>query len=120
MNLVENYSQLKQEAYAGLQKRASSKQWIRMLEATPYFLGSMNRGRLLLAINTGMRILDDIADGDRQPPPDTSSVAYLAEKQAFIRNPENPQDNLDYLFTYCYQLAQRSGLDIHNELDAFF
>lgn len=120
MNLRENYNHLKVEAYAGLQKRKSSKYWICMLEATPIFLGSMTRGRLLLAVNTGMRLLDDIADGDRQLPPGISPVNYLEEKQAFIRNPENPQDDLDYLFTYCYQLANRAGLQINRELDAFF
>lgn len=120
MNLKENYRELRSESYAGLQKRESSKWWIRMLEAAPFFLGSMNRGRLLQAVNVGMRILDDIADGDRQPPQGFSPVAYLKEKQAFVRNPEYPQDNLDYLFTYCYQLAGRAGLDIHQELDAFF
>lgn len=31
MNLRENYVHLKQEAYAGLQKREDSKRWIRML-----------------------------------------------------------------------------------------
>ncbi|MEK7616798.1 MAG: hypothetical protein AAB414_01980 [Patescibacteria group bacterium] len=120
MNLVENYNQLKQEAYTGLQKRASSKQWIRMLEAAPIFLGSMTRGRLLLAVNAGMRILDDIADGDRLPPQGISPVAYLTEKRAFVRNLNHPQDNLDYLFLYCYQLADKAGLQIHRELDAFF
>lgn len=120
MNLEENYQRLKLEAYAGLQKRESSKNWIRMLEVTPLFLGNIKRGRLLLAVNTGMRILDDIADGDRQPPPGVSPVAYLEDKQAFVRNPEHPQDDLDYLFTYCYQLAHRAGLEIHHELDAFF
>lgn len=120
MNLVENYERLKSEAYAGLQKRESSKNWIRMLEVTSLFLGNINRGRLLLAVNTCMRILDDIADGDRQPPPGVSPIAYLEDKQAFVRNPEHPQDDLDYLFTYCYQLAHRAGLEIHHELDAFF
>lgn len=120
MNLRENYNHLKEEAYAGLRKRQSSKQWIRLLEITPIFLGSLTRGRLLLAVNTGMRILDDIADGDRQPPPGILPVAYLEEKQAFIRKPENPQDGLDYLFAYCYQLANHAGLQIQRELDAFF
>ena len=77
MNLEENYQRLKLEAYAGIQKRESSKNWIRMVEVTPLFLGNINRGRLLLAVNTGMRILDDIADGDRQPPPGVLPVAYL-------------------------------------------
>lgn len=120
MNLEENYECLKKEAYAGLQKRKSSKNWIRMLEVAPFFLGNLDRGRLLQAVNTGMRILDDIADGDRQPPPGISPVAYLEEKQAFVRNPEHPQDKLDYLFTYCYQLAHKAGLEIYHELDAFF
>lgn len=120
MELRGNYLRLKGEAYLGLQKRESSKNWILMLEATPLLLGSMNRGRLMLAVNTGMRILDDIADGDRQPPPGISPIAYLEEKQAFIQNPEKPQDELDYLFVYCYQLADRAGLQISRELNAFF
>lgn len=116
MNLRENYNHLKAEAYAGLQKRATSNQWIRMLEAAPIFLGSITRGRLLLAVNTGMRLLDDIADGDRLPPLGVSPIAYLEQKRNFIRNPENPQDELDYLFTYCYQLADSAGLQIQREL----
>lgn len=120
MNLEENFQRLKLEAYAGLQKRESSKSWIRMLEATPIFLCSMTRGKLLQAVNTGERLLDDIADRDRQPPPGYSPVTYLEEKQIFIRNPEQPQDELDYLFSYCYQLAHKAGLEIKPELDAFF
>lgn len=115
-----NYRELRSEAYAGLRKRESSKNWIRMLEVAPFFLGDMNRGRLLQAVNVGMRILDDIADGDRKPPLGLSPVAYLKERQRFVQNPKDPQDRLDYLFTYCYQLAGRAGLDIHQELDAFF
>ncbi len=120
MNLKENYEQLKLEAYAGLQKRQSSKNWIRMLEIAPIFLCSPTRGRLLQAVNTGERLLDDIADRDRQPPPGYSPVTYLEEKQNFIRNPINPTDKLDYLFVYCYQLARRARLEIKPELDAFF
>lgn len=120
MNLRENYEELKLEAYAGMQKRPYSKYWIWMLEATPLVLGSMTRGRLLLAVNTGMRILDDIADGDRQPPLGYSSIAYLEQKQAFIQNPQKPEDKLDYLFLYCYQLADKAGLEINYELNAFF
>ena len=120
MNLKENYDLLKSEAYAGLQKRESSKMWILMLEAAAFFIGDMTRGRLLQAVNVGMRILDDTADRDRQPPLGLSPVAYLKEKQAFVNNPNLPQDRLDYLFGYCYQLAEKSGLDIHRELDAFF
>lgn len=119
MDLRENYDRLKAEAYAGLQKRSSSKKWIPMLEATPYFVG-FTRGRLLQAVYVGMRILDDIADGDRPPPVGVSPVAYLKDKAAFIRNPKTPQDDVDYLFTYCYQLADKAGLKITRELDAFF
>lgn len=120
MNLHENYSRLKKEAYAGISQKRDSKLWVRKLELAPLFLGSRDRGRLLLGVNAGMRLLDDIADGDNQPPPEISRVEYLEEKQAFIRNPETPNDNLDYLFKYCYQLAGSIGIDIHEELDAFF
>ena len=120
MNLRENYEHLKLEAYAGLQKRESSKSWIRMLEVAPWFLCDTTRGRLLQTVNVGMRILDDIADGDRQPPPGREPVEYLEAKQTFIRNPEKPQDELDFLFAYCYQLAAKAGLTIDQELDAFF
>jgi hypothetical protein len=120
MDLRENYNRLKGEAYSGLMKRSSSKNWVRMLEAAPYFVGNMTRGRLLQAVNVGMRILDDIADGDRPPPEGFSPVAYLEKKQEFIHEPNTPVDDLDYLFTYCYQLADKSGLRIGRELDAFF
>lgn len=120
MDLRENYNHLKVEAYAGLQKRSSSKKWICMLEVIPYFVGDMTRGRLLQAVNVGMRILDDIADGDRPAPPGISPVAYLEDKQSFIRDPRTPKDPVDYLFTYCYQLANKAGLRIDPELDAFF
>lgn len=121
MNLHENYRHLKTEAYAGgMQKRKGARLWIGMLEAAPLFLGSKERGKLLLAVYTGMRLLDDIADGDRPPPAGVSRIAYLEDKRAFIRNQQNPNDELDYLFTYCYQLADNIGVDIHEELDAFF
>src|SRR4030042_2635111 len=119
MNPKENYHRLKTEAYVGLGKRESSKNWIRMLELTPLLLGE-TRGTLLLAVNAGMRILDDIADGDRQLPPGILPVTYLEEKQAFIRHPDSTQDELDYLFVYCYELARKAGISIRDELDAFF
>lgn len=120
MNLKENYNGLKAEAYAGLQKRKSSGKWILMLEAMPYYLGDFTRGRLLQAVNVAERILDDTADRDRVPPPGYSPVSYLEEKRAFVRNPQSPRDRLDYLFIYCYELADKSGLKINGELDAFF
>lgn len=119
MNQPENFNHLKMEAYAGLQKHDGAKTWIRMLEATPYILGP-TRGNLLLGVNTGMRLLDDFADGDRPIPGNIPAVAYLEAKQAFIRNPVNPQDDIDRLFAYCYQLADRAGVRIDRELNAFF
>lgn len=120
MNLRENYLYLRDQAYAGLQKRESSKSWIRMLEIAPWFLCSRTRGYLLQSVNVGMRVLDDIADGDRLPPPGISAVEYLEAKRDFINNPESPKDEVDGIFTYCYQLADRAGLNINRELDAFF
>lgn len=120
MNLKENYQYLKTEAYAGLQKRKSSGKWILMLEAMPYYLGDFTRGRLLQAVNVAERILDDTADRDRLPPPGFTPITYLEEKRAFVRNPQTPKDRLDYLFVYCYELADKSGLKIGRELDAFF
>ncbi len=119
MKPPEGYSRLKTEAYAGLMKRSDSKKWIRMVEATPYVLGR-NRGNLLIAVNTGMRILDDISDRDRPSPEGYTPLEYLEEKRTFIKKPEQPRDDLDALFKYCYDLADREGLSIENELDAFF
>lgn len=122
LELRENFQNLKTEAYAGLMQKRNSKVWIFALETAPRLLGQ-DQGELLLAVNTGMRLLDDIADGDRTPPLGESREArirYLLEKQAFIRNPERALDELDHLFAYCYQKADRLGIEIHEELDAFF
>lgn len=76
MYLHENYLRLKQQAHKNLsQKDRSTRPWIAMLESTPLFLGK-ERSRLLLAVNTGMRLLDDIADGDMPPPANHSRITY--------------------------------------------
>lgn len=84
MNLRENYNHLKSEAYVSLKKRESSKSWIRMLEVTPILLGSMTRGRLLLAVNAAERILDNIADRDRQPPQGISRLLTLKKSELLL------------------------------------
>ena len=120
MNLHENYLRLKQQAYENLsQKGRSTRPWVAMLESTPILLGQ-ERSRLLLAVNTGMRLLDDIADGDMPPPENHSRIAYLEQKHAFVREPFYPQDEIDLLFTYCYEQSAKVGIDISEELDAFF
>lgn len=121
MKPQEAYRDLKKEAYRSIvEKRASSKGWNLMLELAPFFLGR-RRGNLLLVVNTGMRTLDNITDGDRPAPTGTTPLAYLDAKRAFIRNPDQePQDDLDRLFQHSFKLAAEEGLSIGPEMDAFF
>lgn len=122
MNPHENFMHLKEQAYVNLkQKGRSSTAWIFMLEATPFLFLSTTKGRLLQSVNTGMRLLDDVADGDMEPPDGFGSrIGYLEKKQAFIRDRSNPEDEIDHLFLYSYQLAGELGIDISGELDSFF
>lgn len=71
-------------------------------------------------VNTGERLLDDIADGDMKVPGGVSSVEYLKRSREVIRSGLEPEDEIDAVFAYALDIANDLGINIHEELDAFF
>ena len=85
--------------------------FLRYLRLFKYAAFSWNRGEFLESYYTLMRYLDDIVDGDAPVPEgyyDTTD--YMLEKINFSKNPKNPQDEVDFLMLYCFELA-----DLFNE-----
>lgn len=74
----------------------------------------------MLGVNTIMRLLDDIADGDREPPQGLTRMDYLQRKRDFITNLGNPEDDIDAYILHCTNLARSLGFDIRDELNDFF
>ncbi|MDP4292401.1 MAG: class 1 isoprenoid biosynthesis enzyme [Bacteroidota bacterium] len=74
------------------------------------------RGRFLESYYTLMRYLDDVVDGDAPlPQPYHHESDYVADKIRFSENPEAPNDEVDFLMAYCFELAERFGADFKAE-----
>lgn len=73
-----------------------------------YLAFSPLRGRILESYYTLMRYLDDIVDGDSPLPEAYSDEAeFMSSKIHFLRNPNHPKDEADYLILYCFEQAAK-------------
>lgn len=119
MAFKEDFSELRRTAYTSpAYQRPDSGLWLITIQATERIFHE--RGKLLIGVNTIMRILDDIADGDLDPPKGYTRVGYLQERRKFIQNPNSPEDKLDSYALHCINLAHSLGFDISEDLDDFF
>lgn len=119
MSRQEAFSRLDGQAYASLAyTRPDSGRWLFAIKAFERLFSK--RGELLRGVNVIMRRLDDIADGDMDPPEGYTRVSYLQRKREFIQNPDHPKDDLDHYILHCLGLAYSLGFDIKEELDDFF
>jgi phytoene/squalene synthetase len=99
-------------------QRSDSKLWVFCIKLFKHL--SPKRGGLILGINTIMRNLDDIADGDQEPPRGFTRTSYLQRKRDFSMNPNNPEDDIEKYILHCTRLAHVLGFDIGEELNDFF
>ena len=99
-------------------QRSDSKLWEFCLKLSERIFPK--RGELILGVSTIMRLLDDIADGDREPPRGFTRTDYLQRKKDLITKHDNPEDEIDVYILHCTELARSLGFDIRDELDDFF
>lgn len=90
--------------------------FLRYLRFFKYAAFAPLRGEFLESYYVLMRYLDDIVDGDLPLPVGYSNASkYMAEKISFSFNPVNPQDEVDHLMMYCFELAKKFGEDFQEE-----
>ncbi|MCX6817216.1 MAG: squalene/phytoene synthase family protein [Candidatus Beckwithbacteria bacterium] len=119
MNPSESLELVDSQAYASpAYQRPDSKLWLFCIKLSEHLFPK--KGELIVGINSIMRNLDDIADGDREPPKGFTAISYLQKKREFCQNPDNPEDDVDRYIRHCSDCAQGLGFDIQEELDDFF
>lgn len=90
--------------------------FLRYLQMFKYISFEPSRGRFLESYYTLMRYIDDVVDGD-VPLPEKyrSETEYVLEKIAFSEKLASPEDEVDELMLYCFELADLFGEDFHSE-----
>ncbi|WP_157514668.1 hypothetical protein [Mangrovimonas sp. TPBH4] len=92
--------------------------FLRYLRFFKYAAFSPTRGEFLESYYVLMRFLDDIVDGDAPLPKGyQNETDYILEKIQFSKNMANPEDEVDYLMLYCFELAEKFGEDFHSETE---
>ena len=82
--------------------------FLRYLRLFKYAAFAPARGAFLESYYVLMRYLDDVVDGDAPLPKGSKNESeYILEKIRFSENPTNPQDEIEYLMLYCFELAQK-------------
>ncbi|NNK88747.1 MAG: hypothetical protein HKO90_10725 [Flavobacteriaceae bacterium] len=95
---------------------AKYRSFLRYLRIFKYVAMAPKRGAFLESYYVLMRYLDDIVDGDLPLPMGYSSEGgYILDKIEFSRSLINPQDEVDYLMLYCFDVADSFGADFTDE-----
>ncbi|PHN05511.1 hypothetical protein [Flavilitoribacter nigricans] len=90
--------------------------FLRYLRLFKYAAFSPTRGEFLESYYTLMRYLDDVVDGDAPLPPEyPDEASYILQKIEFSKLPLHPEDEVDYLMCYCFEVADRFGADFREE-----
>ena len=90
--------------------------FLRYLRIFKYISFSPARGKFLEYYYTLMRYLDDVVDGDAPVPKGFSkSSEYIKRKIQFSNNPVNPEDDVDHLILFCFQLADEINKNFQYE-----
>jgi len=92
--------------------------FLRYLRLFKYIAFAPTRGKFLESYYVLMRYLDDIVDGD-VPLPDgyLNEYDYIVEKIKFSKHMINPEDEVDYLMLYCFEIAEKFGEDFQAETE---
>lgn len=92
--------------------------FLRYLRFFKYAAFAPTRGEFLESYYVLMRFLDDIVDGDAPLPKGYLNESdYILEKIQFSKSLVNPNDEVDYLMLYCFELAEKFGEDFHSETE---
>ncbi|WP_242084892.1 hypothetical protein [Aestuariivivens sediminis] len=92
--------------------------FLRYLRFFKYAAFAPTRGEFLESYYVLMRFLDDIVDGDAPLPAGYLNEGdYILRKIQFSKTLVNPEDEVDYLMLYCFELAGRFGEDFHAETE---
>ena len=110
--------QLKKKVFSYLIRRNRKKYgaFLRFLQTFKYVSFNRARAEFLETYYVVMRYLDDIADGDMPIPTEgLSRVEYIERKVGFLDNLENPEDEIDYLLLYCFNLSNKFNQEFVEE-----
>lgn len=92
--------------------------FLRYLRLFKYAAFAPTRGKFLESYYVLMRFLDDIVDGDAPLPKGYLDESdYITEKINFSKNPINPNDEVDYMMLFCFELAERFGENFQAETE---
>lgn len=90
--------------------------FLRYLRLFKYAALAPTRGSFLESYYVLMRYIDDVVDGDVPLPEGyENEAAYIKDKIRFSENTCEPQDEVDHLMLYCFDLADRFGEDFSDE-----
>jgi hypothetical protein len=90
--------------------------FLRYLRIFKYVSFKPTRGKFLEYYYTLMRYLDDVVDGDAPMPQGfNDSSDYIRKKILFTNNPVNPEDEVDHLILFCFQLADKIHENFQSE-----
>ncbi len=90
--------------------------FLRYLRLFKYASFYWDRGEFLESYYTLMRYLDDIVDGDAPLPEGYKNAEeYLLEKIDFSEYPSKPKDEVDFLMTHCFQVADKFGENFQSD-----
>ena len=109
---------MRQRVYNHMLATRSSKyrSFLRYLRIFKYVAMAPKRGTFLESYYVLMRYLDDIVDGDLPLPKNYSSEAdYIEDKIKFSMSMQNPQDEVDFLMLYCFDVANSFNEDFREE-----
>ena len=90
--------------------------FLRYLRFFKYISFRPARGKFLEYYYTLMRYLDDVVDGDAPVPKGfNDSSEYIRRKILFSNYPVNPEDDVDHLILFCFQLADKINENFQSE-----
>ncbi len=90
--------------------------FLRNLKLFKYVACAPKRGEFLESYYTLMRYIDDVVDGDIGLPREYSNESeYVENKIEFSKKLSHPEDEVDYLMSYCFELAKSFGSDFQDE-----
>jgi hypothetical protein len=121
--MLRTFSQLEvlaleaQERYFTVMRKRDERKYgkgVRGVKSCKYFFDT-NRGKFMPAYYAGVHLIDDVIDGDLEPPEGMSRVEYAERKIVFARNSIHPQDDAEVLLLYCHILAEKMGEDFSEE-----
>ncbi len=107
---TKNHNKLRSRVFKHMLKTRGWKYraFLNYLRFFKYIAFAPTRGKFLESYYVLMRFLDDIVDGDAPLPQGYKNESdYISKKIDFSKNPINPNDEVDCLMLFCFNLAKK-------------